>query len=349
MTSLVPVVLCGGSGTRFWPLSTDASPKQFLPLWQGRSLFQITLERLSLPGAAAPVIICNVVHEAEVRRQLAAAGVAGATLLLEPERRDSAAAIAAATAWVAAHHGAEVPIGIFPSDQLIRDTAAFARAFAVAADLARDGRLVTFGIRADRPATEFGYVERGAALPGHDDAFAVASFHEKPELAVARHYLDSGRFDWNSGMFAFTAAGFFAEAERHMPAILAAARAAAAAAQPGSRPGTLILDRAAFVAAERKSIDYALFERAAAVATVPLDCGWSDLGNWRSAHAELPKDGAGNVLIGNVKAKDCSNTLIVSNHLPVRVLGVEGLAIVVSPEGVLVTALEQSARLKEVL
>lgn len=349
MTGLVPVVLCGGSGTRFWPLSTDASPKQFLPLWQGRSLFQITLERLALPGATAPLIICNVIHEAEVRRQMAAAGITGATILLEPERRDSAAAIAAAAAWVADRHGTDVAIGIFPSDQLIRDTAAFAAAFATAAELAREGRLVTFGIRADRPATEFGYVERGAALPGRDTAYAVASFHEKPELAVAQRYLESGRFDWNSGMFAFTAAGFFAEAERHMPAILAAARAAVRAARPAAAPDALTLDRDAFLQAERKSIDYALFERAAEVATVPLDCGWSDLGNWRSAHAELPKDGAGNVRIGDVKVKDCSNSLVVSNHLPVRVLGVEGLAIVVSPEGVLVTALDQSARLKEVL
>ncbi len=347
MTKLVPVVLCGGSGTRFWPLSTDANPKQFLKLWQGKSLFQITMARLSGPGVAAPLIICNLIHEDEIRRQLAEIGLTEATILLEPERRDSAAAIAVAAAWVGERHGAGVPIGIFPSDQLIRDEAAFHKALDLAVVLAGEGRLVTFGITPDRPATEFGYVERAGAIADHPGAFDVASFHEKPDAEVAAQYIASGRFDWNSGMFVFTAAGFLAEAEIHMKGILDAARAAAALArQVGS---AWHLDAEAFGKAEKKSIDYALFEHARSVATVPVDCGWSDVGNWRSAHAELPKDGAGNVVLGDVKVKEVSGSIIVTDGLPVRVLGVEGIAIVVSAAGVLVTRLEDAARLKEVV
>ncbi|RJF94498.1 mannose-1-phosphate guanyltransferase [Oleomonas cavernae] len=347
MTSLVPVVLCGGSGTRFWPLSTDANPKQFLRLWQGKSLFQITIARLSGRGAAPALIICNKVHEAEIRRQLAEIGAGEATILLEPERRDSAAAIAVAAAWVARRHGADVPIGIFPSDQLIGDEAAFRHALDLAAILAREGRLVTFGITPDRPATEFGYVERAAPIAAHPGAFEVASFHEKPEAAVAAGYIASGRFDWNSGMFVFTAAGFLAQAEIHMKAILDAARLATTRAVEIG--GAWHLDAEAFGQAEKKSIDYALFEHASGVATVPVACGWSDVGNWRSAQVELPKDAAGNVVIGDAKAKETAGSIIVTDGLPVRVLGVEGLAVVVSAAGVLVTRLEDAARLKEIV
>jgi mannose-1-phosphate guanylyltransferase/mannose-6-phosphate isomerase len=324
-------------------------PKQFLPLWQGASLFQITLQRLAVDGAAPPLIICNIDHEAEVRRQLAGAGIDGATIILEPERRDSAAAIAVAACWAAANHGADIPIGVFPSDQLIRDQAAFLAALDTAAALARTGRLITFGITPDRPATEFGYIERGAPLEGTGNAFEVESFHEKPNAAVAASYLATGRFDWNSGMFVFTAKGFFDQAERHMGAILSAARRSVEGARPGAAPGVLLLDREAFLTAERNSIDYALFERADGVATVALSCGWNDVGNWRSAHSELPKDADGNVMIGDAKAKDTKDSIIISDRLPVRVLGLEGIGVVASEVGVLVVRLEDAARLKDVL
>ncbi|MDD3444715.1 MAG: sugar phosphate nucleotidyltransferase [Zavarzinia sp.] len=349
MKGIVPVILCGGSGTRFWPLSTDMMPKQFLKIWQDRSLFQITARRLAVPGAAAPLIVCNTVHEGVVREQLAEIGFDEATILLEPERRDSAAAIAAAVAWVARNHGANVPIGIFPSDQLIRDEEAFRAALAIAGSAAADGKLVTFGIAPDRPATEFGYVERGDVLEGHGGAFAVASFHEKPDITTAVTYLASGRFDWNSGMFVLTAKGFLAEAEVHMKAILDAATSAVIEARPGALPGTLLLDPEAFATAPKDSIDYALFEKAAGVVTVPLSCGWSDLGNWQAAYVELPKCEVGNVTIGDVRMRDAKNNIIITDGLPVRILGVEDLAVVVSASGVLVTRIDHAVRLKEVL
>lgn len=349
MTGMVPVILCGGSGTRFWPLSTDTMPKQFLKIWQDQSLFQITARRLATPGSAAPLIICNMLHETVVREQLAEIGFDEATILLEPERRDSAAAIAAAVAWVARHHGANVPIGIFPSDQLIRDEAAFRAALGIATTAALGGHLVTFGIAPDRPATEFGYVERGDALAGHDGAFAVASFHEKPDITTAVTYLASGKFDWNAGMFVMTAKGFLAEAEKHMKDILDAATRAVSEATPGPLSGSYVLEAEAFASAPKNSIDYALFEQADRVVTVPLTCGWSDLGNWQAAYVELPKCEVGNVTIGDVRMRDARNNIIISDGLPVRILGVEDLAVVVSSSGVLVTKIDQAVRLKEVL
>lgn len=349
MSVMIPVVLCGGSGTRFWPASTDENPKQFLRIWQGSSLFQITVRRLMKACGAAPLIICNTLHETAVREQLAEIGLAGSTILLEPERRDSAAAIAAATAFVARVHGPGVPLGVFPSDQLIRDEAAFEAALALAAAAAGKGHLVTFGITPDRPATEFGYIERAAPCADQPGAFRVARFHEKPKLDAAVRYLAAGGFDWNSGMFVFTARAFEAEAAAHMPAIQRAAEAAVAGATPGAQTGSFLLDPAAFGAAERTSIDYALFERSAAVATVPLDCGWCDLGNWQAAHAELPKDGAGNVLQGDVRVKDCENSIVITESRPVRVLGVSDVAVIAGAAGVLVTRLDQAVRLKDVL
>ncbi|PWR17981.1 mannose-1-phosphate guanylyltransferase [Zavarzinia compransoris] len=349
MQTMVPVILCGGSGTRFWPASTDEAPKQFLSIWQGLSLFQITAQRLAAAGSAAPLIICNRLHEAAVREQLAAIGIDGAVTLLEPERRDSAAAIAAAAAWVARSHGPGQVLGVFPSDQLIRDDAAFRQALAVATAAAAAGDLVTFGIRPDRPATEFGYIERGAPCADQAGAYHVASFHEKPKLETALAYLASGQFDWNSGMFVFAAGAFMAEAAVYMPGIQAAADEAVAGAQPGARPGTYLLEPAAFRRAEKNSIDYALFERSRKVVTVPLDCGWNDLGNWQAAHAELEKDGDGNVMQGDVRVLACRDSIVLTDGLPVRVLGVDGIAVIVSAKGVLVCKLDQAVRLKEVL
>jgi len=348
MATMVPVILCGGSGTRFWPLSTDAMPKQFLPLWDGKSLFQITIGRLSRTRTV-PLIICNASHEAEIRRQLAAIGAAEAIILLEPERRDSAAAIAAAVAWIGQHYGDQMTVGVFPADHLIADEPAFGRALDLAVQVAGGGHLVTFAIEPDRPATEFGYIERGQPIAGNPGAFGVVSFHEKPQEAVAARYLASGRFGWNSGMFVFTVAGFRREAEAHMKGIADAAGRAVARATQGRDSGTYLLGAEDFGRAEKNSIDYALFERSRRVAAVPVSCGWSDVGNWRSAYAALPKDAAGNVLLGDTKTLDVGGSIVVTDGLPVRVLGVEGLAVVVSAAGVLVVRLEDAARLKELV
>lgn len=346
--TILPVILSGGAGTRLWPLSTERSPKQFLRIWdEGRSLFQETVLRLTGEGFEPPAVICNIAQEDLVRRDAGDLGAALGMVLLEPARRDSAAAIAAASAWAQETYGPDVVVAVFPSDHRVPDAAAFQDLVRRSARVAAEGHVVTFGIAPTRPATEFGYIERGAPLPGFEDAYAVAQFREKPDLATARSYVESGRFDWNSGMFVFTAATFRDAAERHMPDIWDTARTAIARAR--ARPGALEIDRDTFSGARQTSIDYALMEKAERVAVLPARFAWSDVGNWGAVHEALAATPSATVTQGDVVAKETQGVLVVSDRLPVRVLGVEGIAVVVAEGGVLVTRLDQAARVKEVL
>jgi len=347
--TILPVILSGGAGTRLWPLSTEALPKQFMRIWDGgRSLFQDTLLRMAGEGFLPPAVICNASQEALVRADARDAGVPLGAILLEPARRDSAAAIAAAAAWAERAHGPGIVLAVFPSDHLIKDAEDFRALVRRAALVAASGRIGTFGIAPTRPATEFGYIERGAALAGFEEAYAVAQFREKPDAATARSYLESGRFDWNSGMFVFTAGTFREEAERHMADIWSLAREAVAGGL--QRGDALDLSPEAFSGARRISIDYALLETSDRVAVLPARFDWSDVGNWGSVHEALAGGAAGaNVARGDVVTRDCTGTLVVTQGLPVRVMGLEGVAVVVSEEGVLVTRLDQAARIKELL
>lgn len=346
--TIIPIVLSGGAGTRLWPLSTEQLPKQFMRIWDGgRSLFQDTLARLAGDGLQAPAVICNLTQEQLVRRDADDMGVALGTILLEPARRDSAAAIAAAAAWAEAAHGPDTIVAVFPSDHRITDAAAFRDLVRRAALVAADGRIVTFGIHPTRPATEFGYIERGQALVSFEDAFAVAQFREKPDLATAQSYLKSGRFDWNSGMFVFMVRVFREQAERCMADIWATARTAIA--EGHSRPGALEIGSNAFSAVRKTSIDYALMEQSDRVAVLPARFDWSDVGNWGAVHEALASDPTANVTQGDVRSIDCAGSIVITDGLPVRLIGLEGVAVVVAKDGVLVTKIDQTARVKEVL
>lgn len=348
MPPILPIILSGGAGARLWPLSTERSPKQFLRIWDGgRSLFQDTVLRLVGEGFEDSAVICNIAQESLVRRDAEDIGVALAMVLLEPARRDSAAAIAAAAAWAEEIYGPDVVLAVFPSDHRIADAAAFRDLVRRAAAVAADGHVVTFGIAPTRPATEFGYIERGAALAGFPEAYAVAQFREKPDPETARAYVTSGRFDWNSGMFVFTARAFREAAGRHMADIWDVARNAIARGR--ARPGALEIDPESFSRARQTSIDYALMEKAERVAVLPARFAWSDVGNWGAVHEALASAPDVNVMQGDVVAKDTAATLVITDRLPVRVMGVEGIAVVVSEHGVLVTRLDQAARIKEVL
>lgn len=346
--AILPVILSGGAGTRLWPLSTERLPKQFMRIWDGgRSLFQDTLLRLAGDGLRAPAIICNASQEHLVRRDAGDIGLELGAVLLEPARRDSAAAIAAAAAWAEAAHGPEIVLAVFPSDHRITDAPAFRSLVRRAALVAAGGRIVTFGIEPTRPATEFGYIERGAGLPGFEDAFAVAQFREKPDAETALSYLASGRFSWNSGMFVFAARTFREEAERHMGDIWDAAWAAVTGGH--ARSGALDLDPETFSAIRKTSVDYALLENSDRVAVLPARFDWSDVGNWSAVHEALAPGPKANVTQGDVTAKDCAGSLLITNGRPLRVLGLEGVAVVVGEDGVLVTRLHQAAYLKDVL
>jgi mannose-1-phosphate guanylyltransferase / mannose-6-phosphate isomerase len=331
---LYPVILSGGSGTRLWPLSRTALPKQFLPLVSERTLFQETLLRLEgVPDMAAPLVVCNNEHRFLAAEQLHEIGIKPLQQILEPFGRNTAPA-AAVAAFTAQAGDADAILLVLPADHLIRDIAGFHAAIRDAVELAGQGRLVTFGITPSEPATGFGYIERGEALAVGEHTFSVARFVEKPDLETAKEFLASGNFFWNSGMFVFRAAAYLDELQRHRPEIFAAAQQA----WQGSTHDLDFcrLDEAAFTACPSDSIDYAVMERTRAAAMVAVDIGWSDIGSWSSLADANSKDAQDNVLRGDVHAHEISNCYVRAESRLVAAIGVKDLVIVETADAVLV-------------
>lgn len=338
---ICPVILCGGAGTRLWPLSRRKYPKQFMDLG-GHTLFGDTLQRLAaLPGLAAPVVICN-----EEQRFLAAAalqrqGLEG-RILLEPEPRNTAPAIAAAALAVTA--ACDVEDGdpvllVLPSDHVLEDLPAFAAAVSRAVDCAREGALVTFGVTPDRPETGYGYIEKGDALAS---GFAVRRFVEKPAREAAEAMLAQGGYFWNSGMFVFRASQYLAELEVQAPAIMAAVRKAWALRRTDY--DFIRLHGESFARCPSDSVDYALMEKSARVAMVPLPCRWSDLGSWEAVYENSARDAEGNACVGDVLAQDSRGCYIHAASRLVTTLGVEDLVVVETGDAVLVADRARSQR-----
>jgi mannose-1-phosphate guanylyltransferase len=332
MTTIVPVILCGGSGTRLWPVSRVAKPKPFLPLIGESTLFEATLTRCA--DFAPPVIVTGAAHLAHVEAQLGAAQ--SATIIVEPAARNTAAAIALA----ALRLPEEAVMLVCPSDHHIGDAAAFAAAARAAANLAAQGWLVSFGIEAKSPEIGFGYLRRGD--PIGDAGFRVAQFVEKPDLARARAFLAAGDYAWNGGIFAFGAGRFLAELAQHRPAIAAGARAAVAEGRADGR--RLFPALAPFAAIVAESVDYAVMEHTAHAAMVPADMQWSDIGNWQALHEARPADSAGNSVSGRAELVDCRNVLVESDGPRVSAIGLDNVIIVVNGDEVLVTTAEGAQR-----
>lgn len=328
MTGIVPVVLCGGSGTRLWPRSRAAKPKPFLPLMGKRTLFEATLLRCAdLAIFAQPVVVTGAGHLDHVEAQ-AAAVAPGASVIVEPEAKNTAAAIALAALRLP---GAAVML-VCPSDHHIADQDSFVRSALAAAGLAKDGWLVAFGIAAQSPETGFGYIKRGAEIEG---GYQVERFVEKPDLATAESFLADGGYSWNGGLFAFRADRFLAELEAHRPALAAAAREAVAR---GQQDGLRFHpDARAFSAIESESVDYAVMEQTSRAAMVPADMGWSDIGNWPALRDARIPDGQGNVVQGAAELIDCRNVMVESDGPRVSVIGLDDVVIVVDGNEILVT------------
>lgn len=327
-----PVILAGGAGTRLWPLSTVERPKHLLPLLGDRSLFEQTLDRFG-ERFAPPIIVANRAQEMELR-QLAGEG---ATIILEPIKRDSAAAIALA-ACVADE---DELLLCAPSDHHIGDVAAFHTAIGVAREAAEKGLIVTFGIEPDHPATGFGYIAAGQG----EGVRPVDRFVEKPPLEKAQAMLDAGGHYWNAGIFLASAGCWREELQRHAPDILAAAGDALAKAE---HDGAVIrVDEQAFSASPAKSIDYAVMENSDRVSVVPVSMGWSDIGSWQALVDASDKDESGNAVASDVLALDCKNTLIRTNGPKVAAIGVEDLVIVATPDAVLVMRPDQAQRVRD--
>jgi mannose-1-phosphate guanylyltransferase/mannose-6-phosphate isomerase len=328
---LTPVLLSGGVGSRLWPVSREAHPKQFQPLAGELSMLQETLQRTSDLEAAAPLVVCNEEHRFMVAEQLRQVDIRASALILEPQGRNTAPAVALAALQVITADP-DALLLVLPADHLIQNVDAFVAAVGKAIPLARQGRLVTFGVVPASAETGYGYIKCGANLEA--GTYDLERFVEKPDAATAQVYLDSGNYLWNSGMFLLQAATYLEQLEEHAPEILACCRKAMGKASVDLdfvRP-----DAEAFAACPSDSIDYAVMEKTNAGAVVSLDCGWSDVGTWSALWDVAQRDTDGNVCVGDVILDNCSGSYFRSESRLVAATGVENLVVVETADAILV-------------
>ncbi|WP_235830131.1 mannose-1-phosphate guanylyltransferase/mannose-6-phosphate isomerase [Algihabitans albus] len=333
---IYPVILSGGSGTRLWPLSREAFPKQLLPLFSERSLLQDTVERLRDPTLfAAPLLIANHEHRFLIAEQLRSIGVEPAAIVLEPFGRNTAPA-AALAALLLERRDPDAVMALFPADHAIPDVAALRRALEAATPAAEEGRLITFGVQPTLPETGYGYIRVGDALAGLSGVREVVRFVEKPDGATAAQYLESGDYLWNSGIFMMRTTVFLEELRRLQPAVIEAAQAALTAAH--SDFDFLRVDGEAFAQSPSLSIDYAVMEHTSRAAVVPMNCGWSDVGAWQALWQLEEKDADANVSKGPVRLSTTRESYFRSEDGRLLVgIGVENLIVVATKDATLVT------------
>ncbi len=339
--NITSVILCGGSGTRLWPLSRKALPKQFVPLVQGVSLLQLTLQRAALLGAQQ-IIVASEDHRFLVQDCADAAGVHG-TILLEPVARNTAAAIASA----ALNTSADALLLFLPADHHIPDAAAFAATIRSGVSAAQAGSIVTFGVQPSFPSTAYGYIQQGKALVGQGGAHAVQCFVEKPNAMRAQELLLAGGYFWNAGIFLARASTLLAALDAYAPDILTSCRQAVA--EQTVDGDFRRLGAAAFAACRSDSIDYAVMEKAANVAVLPFSAAWSDVGSWNAVAELTAPDARGNRIHGNGHAVQASGTFIHAPHRPVVALGTQNLLIVDTADAVLVAHADHAEHVKTVV
>ena len=342
-----PVLLCGGSGTRLWPLSRKSYPKQFAPLMGEESLFQASARRLAGPGFAAPVILTGDPFRFIVVEQLAAVEQAPQAILIEPEGRNTAPAVLAAALWLE-RHDPDALMLVAPSDHVIPDADAFRAAVAAAAPRAEAGDLVTFGIAPDRPETGYGYLELAEGAEATAAApQPLARFIEKPGAEQAAAMLAAGRYLWNAGIFLFSAAAIRAAYEAHAPEMVGPVRAALDGAETDL--GFTRLAAEPWGRVPEISIDYAIMEKAEALAVQPYHGRWSDLGGWDAVWRETGPDAAGNVCSAGATAIGCRETLLRSEDEGVELVGIglEDIVAVAMSDAVLVAHKSEAQRVKE--
>jgi mannose-1-phosphate guanylyltransferase/mannose-6-phosphate isomerase len=341
MTRIQPVILSGGSGTRLWPVSRSMYPKQLLRLGGEKTMLQETALRLSgmseLSGDC--IVVCNEAHRFLVAEQLREIGVS-ARIVLEPEGRNTAPAVALAAILEAGNAPATLLL-VMPADHVIKDTPAFQKAVTAGVAAATEGKLVTFGIVPQRPETGFGYIR---ATPDGARAVAVQSFVEKPDIATAERYVAGGEHFWNSGMFLFGAQTYLDNLSKFAPKIHENCAKSVEMMVRGKdfiRP-----DAAAFSACPSDSIDYAVMEKTADAAMVPLDAGWSDIGSWSALQDLMPRDSLGNSTEGDVLLHDCRSTCVKAESRLVTAVGLEDVVIVETKDAMLVTSRDKSQHVK---
>lgn len=336
---ITPVILSGGSGTRLWPASRADRPKQFLCLTDdSRSMLQLTAARCADSARfSAPLIIAGHDHLTVIADQLAA--LSDYRIVAEPMGRNTAPALALAAL---ALPDDDALMLVMPSDHAIADEAAFQSAIDSAARLARQGQLVTFGVEPTHPETGYGYIEMGAPLDG---GYHVARFVEKPVKAKAEAMLSAGGFVWNAGLFLFSRRTLLDALDQYEPDILSACNTAMKVARDGGN--ILYPDADAFGQSPAISIDYAVMERADNVAVVPVDMGWSDIGSWQALHDRATQDADGNALSGDVLMVDARNNLVRADDKRVSIIGLEGYAVIVEGDDIVITPLARSQDVRQ--
>ncbi|MFM8544766.1 MAG: mannose-1-phosphate guanylyltransferase/mannose-6-phosphate isomerase [Vulcanococcus sp.] len=347
MTALVPVILCGGTGTRLWPLSRASYPKQYWALAGDgeETLLQQTHQRLTgIAELAPPLLICNEDHRFIVAEQMRQVEVEPAAILLEPVGRNTAPAVAVA-ALQATAQGDDPLLLVLAADHVIRDGAAFRRAVEAGRAAAESGQLVTFGIVPTAPETGYGYIE--AAEPLAAAPVPIVRFVEKPDRATAEHFLATGRFTWNSGMFLFKASAILSELERLAPEVVSACRSALEHDTPDL--DFLRLEREAFAGCPNVAIDVAVMERTDRGAVLPLEAGWSDVGSWSALWETADQNPDGNVLRGRVISEDSQNCYLRSEHRLLVGLGVNDLVVVETDDVVLVAHRDKAQDVKGIV
>jgi mannose-1-phosphate guanylyltransferase / mannose-6-phosphate isomerase len=340
---IIPLIMCGGAGTRLWPASREVRPKQFLPLFGTRSTFQDTLLRVSDAALfERAIVITNAVYRFMVLEQIAEIGLE-ADVLLEPVRRDSGPAIAAGAVFAQARDADAVVLAL-AADHVVLDTAAFIAACRQGLVAAADGRIVTFGVRPERAATEYGYIKPGEAVAG--EVRAVAKFVEKPDQPTASDYIKSG-YLWNSGNFMFRASLLLDEYRKFDAASVEAVTGAITKA--GRDLGFVTLDPESFDSAKAISIDYAVMEKTARAAVVPVSCGWSDVGSWHAVWELSEKDSHGNAAQGTAVFEDSRNCNVATDKALVALEGVDDLVVVATEDAVLVSRQKDANGLKRLV
>lgn len=345
---IVPVILSGGVGTRLWPLSRSMRPKQFINLLGETSLFQKTLGRLrNIPDVGDPVVVCNDEHRFMVAEQMQDIGIHHDAIILEPIARNTAPAIAVAATYLESRESLDQSLMlVLPADHLIRDTEAFVSAITAAREAASAGRLVTFGIRPDWPATGYGYI-KATGNPSDVYAVPVEHFVEKPDRATAEMYMSAGDYFWNSGIFLFTPNACLVELEKSSSMLRTHAGDALNRAVVDL--DFIRLDRERFALCENISFDYAVMEHSNNVSTILMDIGWSDIGSWTSLWNAGKKDEAGNVIHGDVCMENVTNSYVHSENRLVTALGVDSLIIVEAHDGLLVTSREHDQDIVQIV
>ena len=340
---MIPIILCGGSGTRLWPLSRKMYPKQFLNILDDETLLQKTLLRLQGLDCDPPIIVCNEEHRYTVAEQARQVGITEARIILEPFGKNTAPAITVAALW--AHQIEQnASLLVLSADHELRDDEVFRQSITQAQALLEDGRLVTFGIVPTRPATGYGYIRRGSPV---GCGYEVSEFVEKPDLAVARKYLESSDYYWNSGMFMFNAGDFLAELSRLNPEILGHSREAIKDMVIGSEFNQL--NPEAFALCESESIDYAVMEKTKIAVVVPMEAGWSDIGCWKALWVHGKKDLKGNVIYGDVINYDTKESYIHAESRLVATLGLENIVVVETKDALLVAHKDKVQDVKQIV